>query len=235
MKNALQWLIGRPTGLAFTLAIVLSQLPVAARAQWAADCGSLEHINGPFDYTSAADRAERLAIVEQYHFTREVEQLRGHNKCGNNRCQLAGDINYTLMAFPNHHRALLSMARYHLEGLNKTEGRMRFSAECYFDRAIRFRPNDATVHMIFGSYLYKVGDHATALKEFEKAVELAPDSAEANYNLGLAYADAKEYPKAREHARQAYELGFPLQGLKAKLKRVGEWEDDEVDMQANKE
>jgi tetratricopeptide (TPR) repeat protein len=46
-------------------------------------------------------------------------------------------------------------------------------------------------------------------------------SAELHYALGLSYANTKEYEKAVEHARRAYELGYPLPGLRNKLERAG--------------
>ena len=42
-------------------------------------------------------------------------------------------------------------------------------------------------------------------------------------DLGLAYADLKQYDKALESAHRAYGAGFPLPGLKNKLKRAGKW------------
>ena len=198
------------------------------------DCGSLEHINGPFDYRNPSD-PDRLEIVETHHFTPEVERLLGHNKCGNERCKLGGDINYTLKAFPNHHRALLSMSRYHLEGLHLTERAMEYTANCYFDRAIRWTPDDATVRMIYGDYLYKTGVFDESLEQFEKAAELAPESAEAHYNVGLMYANFENYEAARKHAHRAYELGYPLAGLRNKLQRAGQWQEPEQDTRARNE
>ena len=157
-----------------------------------------------------------------------MEDSEAHcNKCGGERCQLATDLDYTLRAFPNHHRALLSMMRYHLDGLDRNIRAMRYSAACYFDRALRLTPDDATVHMIFGTYLYKTGDRGDALEHFKLAVGLAPTSAEAHYNLGLAYFQAIDYDLARKHARQAYQLGYPLPGLKSMLQRAGEWDEPE--------
>lgn len=226
--------ICHPNWLARALGVTMLTVAVAAPAQWSGDCGSLEHINGPFDYRNPAD-PERLNVVEFHHFTPEVERLLGHNKCGNNRCKLGGDLNYTLMAFPNHHRALMSMSRYHLEGLHNTERAMKYSADCYFDRAIRWVPDDATVRMIFGNHLYKSGDLAKSLEQFEIAAELAPDSAEAQYNVGLMYAKQGNYAAARKHAHRAYELGYPLSGLRKKLMRAGQWEVPESTTQASTE
>jgi hypothetical protein len=195
-----------------------------ANAQVYSECGELEHGGyGPWDYTDPTHFRDKLPVVEQAHFTPEVENLQGHKKCGGDGCQLTGDIEYTLQSFPNHHRALFSMAQYHIRGMNKTGKPMVYTAECFFDRAMRFKPNDGSVYMIYGYYLSKIGRSDDALQEYEKAVRLMPNSAEAHYNLGLLYTDAGDYPRAREHAHRAYELGFPLPGLRRKLDRNGEW------------
>ena len=60
---------------------------------------------------------------------------------------------------------------------------------------------------------------------FTAAVELAPEDPTINYNAGLAYLKKKEYDKARQHAKKAYELGFPLPGLKNKLVEAGKWDE----------
>jgi len=79
------------------------------------------------------------------------------------------------------------------------------------------------VHMIYGYFLSKTGEGDSALQHYIEAVELMPNSAEANYNLGLLYAETSNYPLARKHAYVAYDLGFPLPGLRRILERAGEW------------
>lgn len=46
-------------------------------------------------------------------------------------------------------------------------------------------------------------------------------SAQLNYMLGLVLVDLQEFEAAREHARKAYELGYPLPGLRDRLARAG--------------
>lgn len=217
---------GIPAGILLTL-VFASQ---TAGAQAYNECGSLENKYGPWDYTNSGHFTDRLPVVEGNHFTVEVETLEGHNKCGGNGCMLANDIDYTLRAFPNHHRALMSMARYHLRGMDKTGKPLPMKADCYFERAIRFTPRDGTVRGIYGYYLNKIGKPEEALEQFEVALSISGDSAEAHYNAGLIYADLRRYPDARKHAYRAYELGFPLPGLRRKLERAGEWDGDDADL-----
>lgn len=46
-------------------------------------------------------------------------------------------------------------------------------------------------------------------------------SSEIQYFLGMAYLKRKEFGKASEHAKRAYELGYPLPGLRNKLAAAG--------------
>jgi hypothetical protein len=183
----------------------------------AAACGSLENMYGPFDYVDPVDRADKLPVVEAYHFTPDVEQLRR----GKSSSSIANDIDYTLRAFPNHHRALNSLATYVLRG-----GRMggaHYSVDCYFDRAIRWRPEDPVVRMIYANFLQKRKDADGARAQFETALKLAPTSPEVNYNAGLFFFQQGNYSAARECAHVAYAGGYPLPGLKNKLIQAGHW------------
>jgi Tfp pilus assembly protein PilF len=181
-------------------------------------CGGLDNSYGPWDYTNAAHRAQKIPIVDQYHFNADVENLiQGQSG------SIMGDLDYTLRAVPNHHRALYSVAKYQLAG-GKTEGFR--TADCYFDRAMRFKPDDGMVYLVYGIYLQRRGKAAEAEQNYRRAVELAPDNAEVHYNVGLYYVGLKNYPLAREHAKRAYELGYTLPGLRRKLEQAGEWEED---------
>ena len=58
------------------------------------------------------------------------------------------------------------------------------------------------------------------------ALKLDQGNANIHYNLGLVYLDLKDYPKAREHAQRAYELGFALTGLRKRLEAGGSMDAD---------
>jgi tetratricopeptide (TPR) repeat protein len=197
--------------------------PLAAQSELQdIECGALENAYGPFDYTDASERREKLPIVEQFHFNADVENLR-RGQSGS----IIGDLDYTLRAFPNHHRALNAMARLQLTNPTAAVAPYR-SADCYFNRAMRFRPGDGTVRMIYGTFLFKRGERDAALKRYEEAVALLPESAEAHYNMGLLQVELKRYDQALEQAHKAYALGYPLQGLKNRLKRAGKWREPKV-------
>jgi Tfp pilus assembly protein PilF len=100
-----------------------------------------------------------------------------------------------------------------------------YPVECYFERAIRFAPDDGVARATYGSYLFSLGKTDRALAMFRQAEVLQPENAAINYNLGLAYLKTKDYAQANTYAKKAYALGFPLPGLKNLLIEAGKWND----------
>ncbi len=200
---------------------IASDCGAAPRAVIGEDCGTYVRHDPGGDYTNPTDR-EGLTVVEQYHFTPEVERLvRGASG------SLGSDIGYTLDHFPNHHRALAAMSKLALRDKNPKPYGAHYSIGCYFDRALRFRPDDARVHALFGGYLLGLGQSDAALEQLKEAVRLEPGNATTHYNLGLLYLKRKDYEQARASAHQAYGLGFPLPGLKNQLTAAGQWREAE--------
>jgi tetratricopeptide (TPR) repeat protein len=201
---------------AISVALLLC-FPLIARAY--EPCGELHGLNqyGPYDYRTATEAQKTL--VETYHFTAQVETLQSGQSGA-----LGQDIDYTLRALPNHPRALLAMMK--LSAKLKTEQPFgaKWKVECYFERALRFTPDDSTVHMLYGIYLLKRGDKEKAVHELETARNASEDP-NVRYNLGLAYFELGQYDRALEEAKKAYAMGFPLPGLRDKLKRAGKWQD----------
>jgi tetratricopeptide (TPR) repeat protein len=203
--------------------LVAMALPMRVMAQSSVGggCGGLENAYGPFDYSDPLDKADKLNIVERYHFTAQVENL-----VAGQSGALVMDIDYTLRAFPNHARALWAMARYQMAmGRAWSPSDHFYSMDCYFDRAERWRPGDATVWMIHGMYLAKQGRNRDAVEQYERALALQSDSPEINYNAGLNFVELKQFDRARETANKAYSQGYPLPGLRNMLKRAGEWQE----------
>lgn len=195
------------------LILSIALFPALAMAEEA--CGPLTNAYGPFDYRTGKSR---LAIVEAYHFTREVETLRS-GATGT----LGGDLDYTLRASPNHHRALNSMTNLALREHTAKPRGAHFTIECYFDRARRFAPDDGTVLIIEGIYLDRIGHKADAVRVLEEAKKFEPSNANLYYNLGLVYFDTGDYANSLKNAQRAYSLGAVLPGLRNKLQRVNRW------------
>ena len=201
----------------FLLSIAFALPAGAATSAAGPDCAPYVPHKPGGDYTNADDR-EGLTVVEQYHFTPSVEGLtKGASG------PLGGDIGYTLDRFPNHHRALAAMTRLALRDKNRKPHGARYTIDCYFERAVQFRPKDAKVRSLFGSYLLALGQAEAALEQLEQAATLEPENPTAHYNLGLLYLKKKDYDKARASAAKAYGMGFPLPGLKNKLVAAGQW------------
>ncbi|PKO90621.1 MAG: hypothetical protein CVU16_10060 [Betaproteobacteria bacterium HGW-Betaproteobacteria-10] len=79
--------------------------------------------------------------------------------------------------------------------------------------------------MIYATFLYKNSRSGEALKQADEAVAESHGEGSANlyYNIGLVYLDLKQYDKALSNAHLAYQMGFPLPGLRDRLKRAGKW------------
>jgi len=181
------------------------------------ECNGGRQGYGPFDYLQRASLPGELAVVEDNHFTENVENLESGNT-GN----LTSEIHYTLSAWPNHHRALNSILKYRLQRMPSDE---RFPpAECYLQRAIKFSPNDPTPYILFGLLLHKFGNYEAALSAYQTATRLLPRDIVTQYNVGLTLVELKRYEEAKKVAEEVYASGFPLPGLKNKLIRAGYWE-----------
>lgn len=198
-------------------AVVVMTAPTAGAKSY---CGELQNGYGPFDYRTRSEHAENFHLVEMAHFTEDVE-----NGIAGNTGAIGGDLDYTLRAIPNHRRALAAIARIAVRTKSVMVKGARYPVECYFERAMRFTPNDGGVRAEYGNYMFALGKTDRAFMAYKQAAELEPDSAAINYNLGLAYFQKKEYAEARTYAKKAYALGFPLPGLKNKLAAVGKWDD----------
>lgn len=169
---------------------------------------------GPFDYLDRANLQGELFIVEEYHLTPEILNLQQATTT-----TAINDIQYALMAWPNHHKALEAAYRYRL--LHRGEFPRDIYApspvECHFQRAINFAPKDPVPYMIFGTLLHEWKRYKDALKSFRKANKLMPNDVITLYNMGLTMVELGMYEEAREVAAQVYSTDFPLPGLMNKL------------------
>lgn len=175
--------------------------------------------NGPHDYRLVRDR--RLSIVEKVHFTSEVERL----VKGATSQFVAGDLGFTLRAFPNHHRALIAMVRLGEKLRSAQPPGSIYSIECWLDRAVRFTPGDAVVRMVYANYLKTHSRTSEALEQLKHAIAAAGESAFTHYNAGLIYLEMKQYDLALAQAHLAYGMGFQRPELRDRLKSARQWKD----------
>ena len=179
---------------------------------------------GPYDYTNPLHYRERLPVVEKYHFNSDVENLRASMPGGT----IGSHILYVIRSFPNHHRALSAFGRLWDRSGSLVKppagvGRHQ-TPDFVYQRALAFAPTDGTVRLLYGIYLDDAGRQPEALQMIDQAAELAPDTADINYNLGLMYLRLGEHDKADFHASKAYDQGHPLPGLRKKMVAAGIWQ-----------
>lgn len=182
-------------------------------------CRGKRQAYGPYDYTRPDHRGASLRLVEGAHFMPRVNQLVEDRADST----VINDIDYTLRAFPNHHGALYAVTRYwFMPDSNKRvpNKRLETPPECYFQRAINFKPDDGTAIMLYGLYLHRLHRHDDALEQYKRA-ETLHESAQLSYNMGLLYFDMKKYEDSMVYAKKAYAQGYPLPGLSNKLKNKG--------------
>lgn len=186
-------------------------------------CDGGHQAYGPYDYTNAKHRALNLPIVEEYHFTKDVQML-----VKGNTGYLRDDLDYTLKAFPNHHKALNSIINYQLiykyDIEKKRKDALNSPVECYLQRALRFSPNDIVSYMLYASYLKKTRHIPEAEAAYKKALGIAPDELAVKHSYGLFLFELKKYPEALEMAKAIYAKKYPKQKLKELLVKSGHWQ-----------
>ena len=202
--------------------LILGLLLTSADATAQSSTSTCGELHAGSDYRTSSRQA--LDLVENFHFTPEVEALIR----GKTTNDIAADLSYTLVAFPNHHRALMSLMLLGKKFKTPQPKGAQFNVECYFLRALRFRPDDTTARMMYASYLSNQARAVEASKELAQVGEVAGDNAFIFYNMGQIYFDLKDYGKALENAHKAYGLGLTLTGLRDRLTRAGHWRDADL-------
>jgi len=203
---------------AAALALCLMAAP-SIHAQDGTGCGSLQNHYGPYDYRK--ERGGRLNIVESAHFTPVVEALIR----GSSSDYVGDDLSYTLRTSPNHHRALVAVVRFAERTKSSKPPYMQYSVDCYFERAVRFQPDDTVVRALYAQYLNRQGRTADGLRHLKAGVTFAKDNPLSHYNLGLVFMELKAYDEAMAQAYTAIDLGMPPGQLVAQLKALGRWQE----------
>jgi tetratricopeptide (TPR) repeat protein len=181
---------------------------------------NLSNHYGPFDYYDPANhQGETIEQVERRHLTPDMLMLR---KGSTGR--INGDLAYTLNAVPNHPQALDLASRLQMavnSGRKPANEKLLRNIDCYFMRAVTMNPRMGETYYIWGLHFQRNSDYVEAYEKYEQAEAMGMDSAEFYYNFGLLQYSLKNYDLAKERADQTYSLGFPLEGLRKKLKVKG--------------
>jgi len=80
------------------------------------------------------------------------------------------------------------------------------SATEYLERAKSLRPDDESVRQIESTIAFRSGNHDSAIRFSESAVDRDPANTNRRYGLGLTYMMARRYIDAKESFRKAIEL-----------------------------
>jgi tetratricopeptide (TPR) repeat protein len=150
------------------------------------------------------------------HMDIELERMRQ----GEYSRRVMGGLDFTLIRWPNHLPALQALIDYDLHGGKQYEF---LPVECYFSRARQFVPDDPSVLLAQGYWQWRKDNRAIALGLYKEALAIDPKSAEPHYHIGLLYLELGDLDKANEHAQVAYRAGYPLPGLRNKLRERGAW------------
>lgn len=185
-------------------------------------CGNpFQNHFGPWDYRTA--RKEDIKIVENAHFTAGVESMtRPKNTMLH---EIAQDVAYTLGVFPNHHRALLTMVRLSEKYKRDPPPGTNMSLDCYFDRAIRFRPDDTVARSLYAQFLGKRKRKDEAIQHLEVAIKQAVDNPISQYTIGTVFLELGEFGRALAQAHKARAMGLEWRELEDILKASGRWKD----------
>lgn len=180
------------------------------------NCGPIANHYGPFDYRT---QRHKLKIVEDFHFTPEVEALlRGKSSSG-----AAGDISYLMRTSPNHHRGLIAVVGLAEKMKSPQPIGLQYPVECYFERAVRFAQDDTVVRVLYARYLHRQKRSAQGLEQLRAASGFAQDNALSHFNIGLTFFELGDYDHAVEQAHKARALGIERDDLEERLKAIGKW------------
>lgn len=198
-------------------ALATMTVSFAAAQPAVSHCGDLANGYGPYDYRTDRDK---LPIVDNHHFTPPVEALiRGISG------PLGGELDYVLRAFPNHHRALVAMTRLSERSQWQQPQGANWGIDCYYERALRFRPADVIARLLYADYLAKRSRRDEAMAQLARSTGEAGDNGFTHYNIGLQYLGLKQFDKAADQARRALELGFTRPELVNQLRAAGRWQE----------
>ena len=175
---------------------------------------ALGHGQDYYEPRITEDQKRTLANVQLYHLGPGLEAM----KTGR-WYQALQEFEFILRYYPNHPQVLGLVS----EICVKAGGNYCKISEDWFEKALARNPDASGTHLLYGFHMHRKRNTKAAVKSYQRALELDPDSVNAHYNLGLAYADLKEYELANKHAQLSYQLGANLPGLRVRLEKLGKW------------
>lgn len=154
-------------------------------------------------------RAERLRGKDPIRYQHELKEADQEAKYSLERTPPGHPIYYKMAAI---------RARVQYELGNKASGLAQLRA------LLEQAPESPELYAVYATYLFREKEFVEARRILERGLQTVEDpTAEMHYFLGLVLVQLKVWDQAREHAVEAYELGYPLPGLRNKLKAAGHW------------
>lgn len=176
---------------------------------------------GPWDYRTASKK--NIDAVEDYHFGPGIESMTRPKTTMKH--EMAKDVSYVLHVFPNHHRALMTMVKLGEKYKSDPPPGVTLSIDCYFDRAIRFRPDDTVVRSIYARFLNKNKRKDEAMRQLEMALTYVKDNPASHHTIGAVYLELGEFDRALTQAHTARAMGLQWPELENALKAAGHWKE----------
>jgi Tfp pilus assembly protein PilF len=99
------------------------------------------------------------------------------------------------------------------------------SLDCYFDRAIRYRPDDTVVRSIYAMFLNKKSRKDEAMRQLELAMPYANENPVSLHTIGTVYLELGEFDRALTQAHKARSMGLEWPALENALKAAGHWKE----------
>ena len=139
---------------------------------------------------------------------------------------LTNSVDQLLRLYPNHPRGLwaISSLEARLGTLPKTRNAWQipsFTADCFFERAFRFKDSDADLWVVLGMHLHGKQRLDAAAKAYAQAASLGATTGTYHYNHALLLADLKRWDDATREAQLAYNAQYLPPGLEKKFKAAG--------------
>lgn len=209
-----------------SLLFVMAEVALANADDYDPDCLPLriEGKHGPFDYRHATKSEKKL--VEGVHFDEHYQAYKiGKKKFKKKHDGIietpAAGFGYTLWAFPNHYMALAAVEDLGAKQKSEKLDGLPLRVHCYFQRAVKFVPNDGIVRALYAYYLARRNEPMKAENQITEAINLQPDNMNIRVYVATAYMEMGKPEKAIEHAKAAYASGYPFPGLKQRIEKAG--------------
>jgi tetratricopeptide (TPR) repeat protein/predicted AlkP superfamily phosphohydrolase/phosphomutase len=170
---------------------------VAGGNQSLVNLANFYHKNGK--YAEALELWKQIVAEDPNDLGAKVGLNNAHYKLGREDLAIRGMLE-VLDDDPLNLRALQSLSTIHVE-----QGRPMQALE-YAERGIGADGRDGPSYLNKGNALRLLGRHEEATRAFRKAIEFAPDLAEAYANLAQTYAETGRPTSALEMAQKAIEL-----------------------------